>query len=365
MRSISAINLPTNLHEPYVKFDYLSRMNRIALLLTALLLTHFSLSAQSYGKPDHDTTYYHSYKGTIIGRVYLSRNYMQIRMNPPGSLPTMKYHANTPLSIGLGFTYKFVSFSLSKGLNFLESNATKGATHSTDLQLHIYKRKWTLDAIGQFYRGYYLSPHGLASPDGHTYYIRPDVGVQLVGVAGYRVMNDERFTYGAGLSQNAWQEKSAGSLLLGGQAFYLALNGDSALVPRKVDSVYNEKNIRKLHLLEFGPGIGYAYTFVIQKHYFLLGSLNANIDLYLSQELGSGVRGNKIGFTPNYMLRLGGGYTTNRWGLNLIWIMSNSVADGKASGYQYAINTGNYRLVYARRFAVNRRMKRILGPDIN
>jgi hypothetical protein len=44
--------------------------------------------------------------------------------------------------------------------------------------------------------------------------------------------------------------------------------------------------------------------------------------------------------------------------------MSNSVADGKASGYQYAINTGNYRLVYARRFAVNRRMKKILGPDI-
>jgi hypothetical protein len=179
------------------------------------------------------------------------------------------------------------------------------------------------------------------------------------------VLNDQRFTYGAGLSQNAWQEKSAGSLLLGGQAFYLALNGDSALVPHKVDSVYNEKDIRKLHLLEIGPGIGYAYTLVIQKHYFLLGSINANIDLYLSQELSNGTRGNKVGFTPNYMLRLGGGYTTNRWGLNLIWITSNSMADGKTSGYQYAINTGNYRLVYARRFAVNRRMKRILGPDIN
>src|ERR1700722_4994493 len=231
-------------------------MNRIVHLLTALLLAHLSLSAQSYGKPDHDTTYYHSYKGTIIGRVYLSRNYMQVKMNPPGSLPTMKYHANTPLSIGLGFTYKFISFSLSKGLNFLESNATKGATRSTDLQLHLYKRKWTLDGIGQFYRGYYLSPHGLASPDGRTYYTRPDVGVQLVGVGGYRVMNDQRFTYGAGLSQNAWQEKSAGSILLGGQAFYLALNGDSALVPHKVDSVYNDKDIRKLHLLEIGPGIG-------------------------------------------------------------------------------------------------------------
>src|ERR1700742_6740 len=86
-------------------------MNPIAHLSTVLLLSYFSTTAQSYSKPDHDTTYYHSYKGTIIGRVYLSRNYMQVKMNPPGNLPTMKYHANTPLSIGLGFTYKFVSFS--------------------------------------------------------------------------------------------------------------------------------------------------------------------------------------------------------------------------------------------------------------
>lgn len=340
-------------------------MNRLILLLTASFLLQLSSVAQVYVKPDHDTAYYRSYKGTIIGRIYLSRNYMQFKMDPPGGITTMKYHANTPLSIGLGLTYRSLSFSFSKGLNFLQSNTTKGTTHSTNFQLHIYKTKWTLDAVAQFYRGNYLSPHGLASPDGRSYYIRPDMGVQLVGESVYRVLNSKRFSYGAGLSQNAWQQKSAGSFLIGAEAYYIAFNADSAFVPRNVDSLYNEKGIRKIHLFEIGPGGGYAYTLVIDKHYFLLGSLNANINLYLSQESGNGVRGDKAGFSPTYLLRFGGGYTTNKWGINLTWIMTDASTDGKASGYQYALNTGNYRLVYARRFAINHKMKTILGPDVH
>lgn len=334
-------------------------MIRVASLLTVYLLFHFSLSAQVSGRPDHDTTYYRSFKGSIIGRVYLSRSYFQLKLDPPGNLSKMSYHANTPLSLGVGITYKSFSFSFSKGLNFLKSEKVKGATHSTDLQLHLYKRKWTIDALAEFYKGYYLNPHGLASPDGHTYYTRPDMSVKLVGASVYRVLNDQRFCYGAGLSQNAWQQRSAGSFLIGAEAFYIAIGSDSALAPHKVDTAYN---IRKIHLFEIGPGIGYAYTLVIQKHYFLLGSLNANVNVRFSREIGDG-GGNKIGFSPNYLLRLGGGYSTSRWGLNLLWLMTSVRTDGKNTGYQYSLSTGNYRLVYARRFAINHKMKDIIGTD--
>ena len=333
--------------------------------LILCLLSHFSLKAQLYNKPDHDTTYYRSFKGTIIGRVYLSRNYFQYKLEPPdGSLSRMSYHANTPLSLGVGLTYKSLSFSFSKGLNFLQSKSTKGDTRSTDLQLHLYKRKWTVDAIGEFYRGYYLSPGGLAAPDGKAYYIRPDMTVKLVGTSVYRVLNDKKFCYSAGLSQNAWQQRSAGSFLLGGEAFYLAIRADSAFAPRQVDSNYNNRNIHKLHLFEIGPGIGYAYTLVIKKHYFLLGSFNTNINLRVSREVGNSTGVGNLGFSPNYMLRFCGGYNTSRWGISLMWLTTGVTTKGNASDYQYAINTGNYRLVYARRLAINRKMKAILGSDL-
>jgi hypothetical protein len=338
-------------------------MNRNYLLLAVSLLYCFSSTAQNFGRPDHDTTYYKSYKGTIICRMYFSRNYMQLNLQPPDDLTKMSYHANTPLNIGAGFTYRSFSVSFSKGLNFLRSNSTKGTTQYTDLQVHLYKRKWTIDGLAQFYKGFYLNPRGLAYPDGREYYVRPDMGVKLVGTSIYRVLNDRKFSYGAGLSQNAWQQKSAGSFLIGGEAFYVDEHADSAFAPHVIDSSYNQQNIHKVHIFEIGPGIGYAYTLVWNKHWFLLGSFNANINFRFSRELGNSIRDDRVGFTPNFILRVATGYNSNKWGLGLLWIATNINTDRQSSGYNYKINTGGYRLIYARRFAINHKMKTILGPD--
>jgi hypothetical protein len=338
-------------------------MNTKTSFLIGLLFYHFATVAQVYTKPDYDTTFYRSFKGSIIARVYLARRYEVLKLSPPGNLSTMSYHANNPLSLGLGLTYRSFSASFSKGLNFLKSDSIKGRTQSTDIQLHIYKRKWVIDAIAEFYKGYYLNPFGLASPTGNSYYIRPDLGVQTVGVSAYRILNDTRFSYGAGLSQNAWQQKSAGSFLFGGEAFYTAIHADSALAPHKIDSVYNSENIHIVHIFEIGPGIGYAYNLVVQKHYFLLGSLNANINFRFSREIGNGITQDKLGFSPNFIIRLGTGYNTSKWSLVFVWVATSIQTEGKASGYEYTLTTGNYRLVYARRIALNRKMRKIIGND--
>lgn len=311
--------------------------------------------------PSYDTSYYKSFKGSIIIRAFLSRNYSILKLNPPGSLPLMKYSANTPLNIGLGFSYRSVSVSVSKGLGFLQSGERKGDTHSFDLQAHVYKRKWTIDGLAQFYKGYYLSDPGLGQPGlGGPFYLRPDMQVQTVGLSVCRVLNDRRFSYGAGLAQNAIQEKSAGSFLIGGNALYTAVHADSALAPYKIDTLYNREDIAKTHLFEIGVGFGYAYTYVFEKHYFLLGSATVNLDAYFSRELGSGIKSDKIGLSPDYFVHLGAGYNARRWGLSAVWFTGGVSAMGERSGYRYGVHTGSYRLVYARRLAINRKMKGIL-----
>src|SRR5579863_3402068 len=155
-------------------------MKKCFLLTIVIFLKTFTSSAQA----GHDSTFYQSYKGSIITRIYFSKKYDIFKMTPPNGNPTaMSYHANTALSLGLGLTYRSLSFSFSKELSFLKSEEKKGVTNATDLQLHLYKQKWTIDALGEFYKGYYLRPDGLAAPDGQSFYLRPDLGVQLVGLA--------------------------------------------------------------------------------------------------------------------------------------------------------------------------------------
>jgi hypothetical protein len=337
-------------------------MKKCIVLTIATVLAGFISFAQS----GHDSSYYQSYKGSIITRAYISKKYDIFKMEPrDGSFPNMSYHANTTLSLGAGITYKSLSFSFSKELTFLKSEEQKGKTSATDLQLHLYKQKWTIDALGEFYKGYYLRPPGLAAPDGQSFYIRPDMGVQLVGLAAYRVLNDRRFSYGAGLSQNAWQKKSAGSFLIGGEMFYMATQGDSSFIPSKVDSGLASHNIHKFHLFEFGPGIGYAYTLVIQEHFFLLGSANVDFNVHFAREIGNSITDDKIGFAPNFIFRIGAGYNLSNWGMSMTWMWSSINSSGKFSDNKYNVTTGNYRLVYFRRIALNRRMKRILRPTDN
>jgi hypothetical protein len=334
-------------------------MSRIFLLTALCLQVAFSSLAQDNHRPDHDTTFYRSYKGSIILRTFLSRNYSQFNLAPPGGLPTMKYRANTPLNFGAGINYRFISVSVSRGLNFLRSGQKKGDTHSFDLLAHLYKPKWAIDVLAQFYRGYFLGQPDIGSGG---YYLRPDMGLQTAGATAYRVLNDRRFSYGAGLSQNALQEKSAGSILIGGEAFYTAVHGDSSLAPYRVDTLYNRKDIRKLHLFDIGPGIGYAYTFVLMERYFLLGSVNVSLNAHFSREIGSGILSNKLDIAPQYILRFGAGYNTPTWGLSAVWFASSINAEGESSGYKYTMRTGSYRLVYACRLAINRKMKKILEP---
>ncbi len=337
-------------------------MNRIILLFATCIAFIFSAEAQQRDAAA-DSTYYKSFGGSVIPRVFLSRNYSHLSFDPPGSLPTMKYRANTPLNLGVGMAYRFVSFSISKGLDFLQSDRKKGGTKSFDLQTHVYRRKWVFDALAQFYQGYYLARPNLGSTTGNGYFLRPDMRLRTVGITGYRVLNDRRFSYGSALGQGAIQERSAGSFLVGGNAFYTAINADSAFAPYKVDSTVSKEDLRKMHLFLLGAGLGYAYTFVWEKNYFLLGSANVNVNLNFSKELGSGIQSDKVALSHNFLFRLGGGYNCNKWGVSLLWFTAGVTAKGQHTGYAYTEQTGSYRLIYVRRIAVDRHMKHVLNAD--
>ena len=227
--------------------------------------------------PDHDTSYYKSYRRSLTARAYLSRKYNVLSFDPPESFPNLFTIPIPVLNLGIGATYHAFTLNIGIGISKFNPQEIKGKTRYLDLQGHFYARKWNIDLLGEFYRGYYLTPKGMAAPPGESYYKRKDLGLNLIGVAFYRSLNDRRFSYQAGLLQNEWQKKSAGSVLVGGEIYYGAIHGDSLLVPSNWIRTIRSSGIDKFHFFDFGPGIGYAYTLVIQEHFFMLGSVTVNL----------------------------------------------------------------------------------------
>jgi hypothetical protein len=338
-------------------------MQKLWGICLLLFILPYSLQAQKY-EVDHDSSYYVTYRSMLTTRVYLSRKYNVISFNPPEPASSFRYRATTSLNLGIGATYHAFTLNIGIGVSKFNPGSEKGNTKYLDLQGHFYARRWNIDLLGEFYKGYYLTPQGLAAPPGKAYYLRPDIGLSLIGFAFYRTLNEKKFSYQAGLLQNEWQKKSAGSLLYGGEIYYGAIYGDSSLTPSLVDPAISMKGINKFHFFSIGPGVGYAYTFVYKEHFFILASASINLPVRYSTEISTvhDFYASHFGFRPNYIIHAGGGYNGSKWSLSLLWVDTQLFMKGAETEYNYSTIVGNYRLIYARRFALDPKVKKILKP---
>ncbi len=126
----------------------------------------------------------------LTARGFLSRKYNVMSFDPPEPVSDFQYRATTSLNIGIGATYHAFTLNIGIGVSKFNPNKEKGDTKYLDLQGHFYARKWNIDILGEFYKGYYLTPQGMAAPMGQEYYIRPDLGLSLIGFDFYRALND-------------------------------------------------------------------------------------------------------------------------------------------------------------------------------
>lgn len=356
---IKSAQLPTS--KPVKPFKSATAAIRSLLLPFSQLVFCASALSQEQQHPDHDSTYYTSFAKDITARFYFSRKYTRLELERAEGVSKFVYEPNTSLNMGIGATYQSLTLNLAYGFGFLNNDKEKGKTKYLDLQSHLYGRKWTIDLFGQFYKGYYLQPKGLAAKDGESYYIRPDLHINLMGISVYRLLNPERFSYRAAMLQNERQEKSSGSFLLGLETYYGEVKADSSLVPTELANRYRQTGVRKLLFARVGPGAGYAHTFVIQKQFFVSASLTANLGVcYIRQ---SGVtKGDKVTVNPSYIYRLVAGYDKSNFNINFSVVGNQLVLKTVTTEDRYFITTGNYRLTFAKRFTPGARLKKRLHP---
>lgn len=299
----------------------------------------------------YDSSYYTIYPDKLTVRTFLSQKYahFDVPAFDGSGVRDLEYRSNAKMSMGIGATYHNLSLNLGYGFGFLNNNTQKGETKGLDVQLHLYyHNKWAIDVLGMTYKGYYLN-HESNVATSSPYYYRSDMKLNVLGAAAYRIANSQKFSYSAGMTQNQWQKKSAGSLLYGAQIYYASVNGDSSFVPQQVSKGFPQNGVNNVNFLRAGAGLGYAYTLVIKKHFFATASLIGNLDVNIATEKGTDDKANKTSISPGTIYKAALGYNGNSWALSATWAGMASWFTTASSPERYFMPTGNYRITLSKR----------------
>jgi hypothetical protein len=328
-------------------------MKRLLIASTLLLMCSMLLQAQRYNKYAHDSSYYEMYPDKLTGRIYTSKKFEDINVPSGGSAPDLKYVANHKLNFGVGVTWH--NFTLNAYYGFHNSNASRGKTKGLDVQLHMYPHKWAVDLLIVMPKGLYIKPKGAGSTDPSKYYSNKDTKERIYGVAAYKVPNKEKFSYRAALVQNEWQKKSAGSLLYGGELYYvIGPENDSNFIPQPIENNYVQKGYHEMKFISIGPGIGYAYTAVMDQHFFIMGSLIANLKINLATE-ESPVVVKKTTIGPSAIFKTAIGYNSSTWSFVLQATGNAIIGKGPASKQTYTYKADQIKLSLAKKFLVRKK----------
>jgi hypothetical protein len=318
----------------------------------------------------YDTNFIASYETDYTTRIFssLKRNQMGYNDNMVGKSLLYRPNNNTLLGVGVNHGFLGVNIGINSPL-INEDDEKYGKTKYYDFTMRFFSRKFNVTVYLQDYRGYYLKNTKDMLPGWDPdsgYYIRSDIKTFTIGLDVSYIFNFKKFSYRAAILQNEWQKKSAGSFLVGGTVFYNATTGDSSIVPSNVyyGLFYDNLKFNRSTNFSMGPTFGYAYTFVIKKHFFILGSLNGSLNTAFTQLIlvdneDDVKSGTVIGLRSEILLSTG--YNSERWYFGLSFVDMNLSTQAPIDERYVSFATGLFRVYIVRRFPTDNPIK-ILNP---
>ncbi|GEP93768.1 DUF4421 domain-containing protein [Chitinophaga cymbidii] len=330
------------------------------LALLAVMFAFVPATAQWY-KTVNDSAYVEDYTQDLTVRVYGSRKYNYYDLKDRDPKKELLYRPNTGTNLGFGANYKFVGLNIGFNFPFINNRHDKyGETKYLDLQAHLYLRKFVVDFYGQYYKGYYEAerkPSAFNSVQQGLIALRPDLENKNIGLSFQYIFNDERFSYRAAYLQNEYQKRSAGSLIVGAEAFAWQMRGDSALIPSNyTEGFFDDEPFTQSGAVSLAMNIGYAHTFVILRHFFITASLSAAGGISHSgfryDDGRPRMRG--FGWQLNNTVRFAAGYNARRWFAGLHYVDMMTRSRSPIPGAHQNFGAGNMRFSVVRRFTLKK-----------
>lgn len=322
-----------------------------------------SLEIATQEKTKFDTSYIKSYYDDLVIGLSLPKKNVDFSLSDVKNEQELFYQVNTKTSLGFKASYKWLGISLGFGIPQTESRTLKyGETEGLDIQINTYLRKFVIDGYFQYYKGFYLENMDTYFQNFEnldiSYYQRPDLTYSNVGIAIRYVKNHRKFSYKASYDYNEIQKKRAGSLLIGGYAFISGAAADSLVVPHFAIENYSEKGLfSNIVAINVGFSVGYIYTFVFWKKYFLtLGFVPGfGLQSYSAYGPEGNLVDNKNGLGVSTVGRASLGYNKKRFYAAISGVTGSNNLFSKE---QTAINFGygNVRFTVGYRFGLKKKL---------
>lgn len=288
-----------------------------------------------------DSTYIESFERSLMARVFLSGKSTNLKYIRSGQDDGLTYQPSGLLDIGVGATWKVLSFDINYRHAYANKSDTKGANYF-DFQFHYFGKRFLADIFWQSYRGFY--PQN--AENSNILALRSDINVFQVGFLTQYLFNGKKFSYKAAFSQEELQKESAGSFHSGIGGYYNKISADSSF---SLDGI---KSNQKAHSIQFGLNVGYTYTWVIKKHFFV--SLSANAGGYIGFGRVNG-ENTQAEFYPSFYSQISLGYNGEKWALRASYSYNrytSNFEDGRIN-----LDIGDIKLVFNKRFTFNPKIK--------
>jgi len=341
-------------------------------LILCLCLPVSSQFLEKTPEVKYDSSYIQVYKDELTTRLYLSRKQNGYTLAHAPFNPWIKYRTNDNILLGLGYTYSFLTINLGVKLPFINNDDDLyGKSRYFDLQTNFMFRSYIVDLYLQWNSGYYLS-----NPENVYHYwnggdqmpLRGDMRTNIIGVNVQYLFNSSRYSYKASFWQNEFQKRSAGSPIIGLEAFWILGMSDSLMVEPAIPSsgYMNDQLFNQNDMVNVGLNGGYAYTFVWAEKLYLslstaMGLSGAMNQVRYTPDSHTLSRGITMGLTNTTRISLGFNTANYYFGLSFSRLWLSTMAGSYRDWYIY--NTGHIRVNFVKRFKLSRPIK-ILRPDL-
>jgi len=345
-------------------------MNRKMLYICVLLILfcHVQSCGQGFIKRwlscTLDTNYVQNNQKDLVVRLYGSQKYSSQTIMDSGEKVSLAYRPSNGYVMGLGFNYKFLGVNIGTVFPFAKLDDSKyGSTKYLDLQSHLYLRFLTVDFFSGYYKGLYLSNTAdvINTISGDTrQYIRGDISTISGGFGVYANLNPGRYSVRAPFLQNEWQKKSAGQPMIGLEAYWVSSFADSSFIPSQIinQNFFDGNDFNKWRFYSLNFTGGYAYTWVLSRRFFIMGSLNGSVGV--GQYLLSPMDGEQLKRVyPNFSLnqKFGMGYHFGKYfvGMSLANFQYYTPTPIKQTYIRWS--TGNLRFNIAYRISLKKEVE--------
>lgn len=266
---------------------------------------------------------------------------------------------NGKTNLGIGFNYKFIGIGISIGLPQSQNRIKEyGKTTAFDLQVSVFGSWFGFDGYIQSYKGYYLSnPKDFVNWDNEYQPQIPDMSISSIGLMGFYIFNNKKFSYKAAYNKTQIQNRGAGSFILGIFAHTDAGRTENGFIPKEIkDSIQTDFDLSEFDLGSIGVSAGYMYTFVIKKKFSINLSLIPGFGVQkVSLKALDGAGSIKTQPAAQLLVRASLGYEF-KW-FYAGFVSSNVFRNFKYNNYNIDLGTTRIRFYIGKRFDVSKKKK--------